>query len=331
MSGPRPPIRLSLRVNNDLDVDEFCAVAELAERAGFDQVWVSNDLFLHSAAVLISAAAVRTERIMLGCGIFNPYTIHPAELAMMAATLQDLSGGRFLLGLAAGAQQFLGWVGIDQQRPLSTTRTAVHAIRALIDGQTPSGEGWTEQAHLRIRATGTPIYLGAMSPRMLELAGECADGALPLLYPPEHFRTARDHIRTGLRRAGRNEADFDLPACFWCSVDLDPAAARAAMADKIAYYGPAFSPYLLGRAGIDPDEFTPVQAALDRGDPTLARALITETMLGLGISGGIDDVLSRCRWLVDQGATHLSFGPPLGPVPAAAIELIGAEVLPSLR
>lgn len=324
-------MRFSLRVNNDLDVGQFGAVAELAERSGFDQLWVSNDLFLQSAPVLLSAAAMRTESIALGCGIFNPYTIHPAELAMVAASLQELSGGRFRLGLAAGAAQFLEWVGIEQTRPLATTRAAITAVRALTTGGTPAEPGWTEQAHLRIPSSGVPIYLGAMSPRMLELAGECADGALALLYPPEHFTTAREHILVGLARAGRDPADFDLPACVWVSVDQDRDAARAALADKIAYYGAAFSPYLLERAGLSVADFHDVQAASDATDPALARSLIDDRMLRLGIAGGVDEVIDRCRWLVEHGARHLSFGPPLGPDPHRAIDLLGREVLPALR
>ncbi len=151
-------MRFSLRVNNDLGVEEFFAVAVRAERAGFDQLWVSNDLFWQSAPVLLSAAATRTERIMLGCGIFNPYTIHPAEIAMLAASLQDL---------------------------------------------------------------------------------------------------------------------------FWCSVDPDRDAARGALADKIAYYGAAFAPYLLERAGLRVSDFDGAQAAVDQGDHVLARSLVTDSMLRL--------------------------------------------------
>ena len=80
-----------------------------AEALGFDQVWVSDDLFLRSAPVLVTAAAVRTSRIGLGIGIMNPYSVYLAELAMLTATLQEASGGRFLLGVAAGAEEFLGW------------------------------------------------------------------------------------------------------------------------------------------------------------------------------------------------------------------------------
>ncbi|MGN6598641.1 MAG: LLM class flavin-dependent oxidoreductase, partial [Actinomycetes bacterium] len=93
----------SLRLNNDLDAATLTAIAQRAEAYGFDQLWVSNDLFLRSAPVLMGTLAARTSTIRLGIGILNPYSIHPSEIAMAAATLQEVSDGRFLLGLAAGS------------------------------------------------------------------------------------------------------------------------------------------------------------------------------------------------------------------------------------
>ena len=329
-------MRTSVRVNNDLRVDEVLALAEAAERAGFDQLWISHDLFQRSAPVLLAAAAARTERLHLGIGIANPYTVHPAELAMFAATMQEYSAGRFLLGLSAGAEDFLGWVGITHDRPLTRTAQALRAIRALLNGERPAdtdgvGPGWSDAAFLRTPPASTRIYLGAMSPRMLRLAGAEADGVLPLLFPPEHFVTARSHITQGMRDAGRNDADVDIAACFWCSVDADADAARSALARKLAYYGPAFSPYLLRRAGIEPDELEPIRQAVERGRISDAVRLVDERLLGLGIAGGVDDLIARCRRIMQLGATHLSFGPPLGPDPVAALELLGRSVLPALR
>ena len=82
-------LRTSLRLNNDLPVSTFVDLAVRAENAGFDQVWVSHDLFLRSAPVLLAAAAVATRRVILGMGALNPYSAHPVELAMHAATLQE--------------------------------------------------------------------------------------------------------------------------------------------------------------------------------------------------------------------------------------------------
>ena len=149
------PLVTSLRLNNDVPVDEFIELARLAESLEFDQIWVSNDLFFRSAPVLLAAAATATRRIALGTCILNPYSMHPAEIAMTATTLQELSGGRFLLGLAAGADDFLGWAGIARHAPLARTREAVIAIRALCCGLVPRRRPrrWRRlaaDAHLRI-------------------------------------------------------------------------------------------------------------------------------------------------------------------------------------
>ena len=329
-------MRFSLRLNNDTDPGALVELAEVAEAAGFHQLWVSNDLFLRSAPVLLAHVAARTSRIHLGTGIMNPYSVHPAELAMMAATLQEVTEGRFLLGLGAGAEDFLRWAGLERPAPLARTRQAVVAVRALLAGERPSeqpdaGPGWTSEAFLRTPGHPTPIYLGVMSPRMLALAGELADGALPLLFPPEHLPVAAAQAAEGARAVGRDPEDLDLAACVWASIDDDPEAARHALATKIAYYGPSFAPYLLERAGLSVEDFAPVTDELRRGGLDAAARRVTEPMLRLGIAGGADEVVARCRWLVDNGARHLSFGPPLGPDPRAAVEALGDQVLPAFR
>ena len=101
-------MKFSLRLNNDLPAADYLALARAAEAAGFDQFWVSDDLFLRSAVVILTAVAGATRRIEIGTCILNPYTIHPAEIAMIAATLDEVSGGRFNLGLSAGAA-WAGW------------------------------------------------------------------------------------------------------------------------------------------------------------------------------------------------------------------------------
>ncbi|MCI2956525.1 LLM class flavin-dependent oxidoreductase [Agromyces atrinae] len=328
--------RFSLRVNNDLDLPTLTGLAVAAENAGIDQLWVSNDLMMRSAPALLGALFQKTSRIELGIGIMNPFSVHPAELAMTAATLAEMSGGRFNLGLAAGSGEFLSWVGIDQQKPLTATREALRAIRALLAGERPvdvegAGAGWTRDAYLRLDPVHVPIYIGAMSPKMLEFAGAEADGVLALLFPPEHYETASALVATGAESAGRTLADVDMPACVWLALDDDREKADRALALKLAYYGGAFSPYLLARAGLETADFQPALDALRDGDEERAIDSITPQMLALGISGDPDTVIRRCRSLQELGATHLSFGPPLGPDPVGAIELLGQSVLPELR
>jgi 5,10-methylenetetrahydromethanopterin reductase len=204
-------VKFSVRVNNDLSVAELGALAVAAETAGFDQVWVSNDLFLRSAPVLAATLAARTSRIALGIGVMNPYSVHPAELAMMAATLQEASGGRFLLGIGAGAEQFLGWAGIPRTAPLATTMAAVATVRALLghhDVDPGLLPGWAREhadAALKFpQASPVPVYVGAMGPRMLAMAGAHADGGFrcpPI--PARHGTRSRRNSPTTAPRSPR--------------------------------------------------------------------------------------------------------------------------------
>ena len=327
-------LTFSLRLNNDIDVRTFVEMAVVAEDLGFDQIWLSHDLFFRSAPVVLAAAAAATRTISLGTCVLNPYSAHPAEVAMTALTLQELSEGRFLLGLAAGAEDFLAWAGIERLAPLRRTEAAVHAIRALCAGETPAagmGGGWTAEGFMRIPALPVPIYLGAMSPRMLALTGAVADGALPLLYPPESYSSVRRLIDDGARAGGRDPHELDVAACIWVSVDEDPVLAREPLARKLAYYGPSFSEFVLERAGIDPASLGPLRQAMDRGDVEAAVAAVGDDLLALGIAGPPATIVARCRGLIGAGARHLSFGPPLGPDPLRAITTLGTEVLPALR
>ena len=317
-------MKFSLRLNNDLPVDAYPRLARAAEEAGFDQFWVSDDLFLRSAWVILSAVAQATTRIQIGTCIVNPHTIHPAEMAMAAATLNELAHGRFLLGLSSGADDFLSWVGIEAERPVRTVRETIDTLRRLWRGEPGGAHGWTDQAYLRFEARPIPIYIGAMSPRMLRLIGEVADGGLPLLFPPEHFAEVMTYIQP---RPG-----VDVAACIWCSVTRDDrAAAEQVLRDKIAYYGHALSPTILRRLGLTKEDFAPIQQRLQAGDPEQAASLVTPEMLKIGVVGTAQDLVPRLDTLVELGAQHLSFGPPLGPDLFVAIEVLGREVLPRYR
>lgn len=326
----------SLRLNNDLPLAELRDIAVVAEDLGCEQLWVSNDLYLRSAPVLMGALAVATRQIKLGIAIMNPYSVHLAELAMIAATLAEVSGGRFLLGVGAGSEEFLGWAGIDRTRPLRTTGETVAGLRKLLghtdvdDADLPSWFGEHSVLRFPQPAGAVPVYVGGMAPKMLAMAGRLADGALPLLYPPEHFVTARAQVHSGLAAAGRDPADFDLPACIWVSLSADRSAGRSALAEKLAYYGPSISPYLLAEVGLRPADFRPAAALAQRGRRAEAATMIDDRMLRLGIAGDEADVVARCRSLRALGATHLSFGPPLGPDPLTAVRMLGERVMPAV-
>ncbi|MHB8644943.1 MAG: LLM class flavin-dependent oxidoreductase [Thermomicrobiales bacterium] len=324
-------MKFSLRLNNDLPIPEYVALAQAAEAGGFDQFWVSNDLFLRSVPVILAAVGQATTRIEIGTCVVNPYTIHPAEIAMMAATLDEISNGRFNLGIAVGGAELLKWINMKHTQPLATTRRAIAEINAILSGGT--AEEWTPEAYLRFAPRRrVPIYLGAMGPKMLRLAGEVADGVLPLLFPPEHFATVRPLIAAGAAAAGRSMNDIDLAACIWVSISNDYSAAEAALREKIAYYGAGLSPLILDRLGVTKADFGPIEhAMMTERDPEKARALVTDRMLRIGVVGTANDLIARLDSLVAMGARHLSFGPPLGPDPLGAVEQLGRHIIPRFR
>ena len=328
-------MKFSLRFNNDLRVHDYITYAKAAEAAGFDQFWVSDDLFLRSAPVILTAVALATERIEIGTCILNPYTVHPAEIAMFAATLDELSGGRFNLGISCGAEDFISnWLGMAFRQPRTLVVEAVKAINRLTSNQNAAMDGevlrWSEEAWLRFEARRrVPIYLGAMSPRMLEEIGAISDGGLPLLFPPEHFANILPYVELGLTRAGRNIEEIDLAACIWCSVSEDQRAAEAMLADKIAYYGHAMSPLILANLGLVREDFEQIRQTYHlAGDKAAARRLVTPKMMRIGIAGSSAELLARLESLVALGVRHLSFGPPLGPDIVAAIETLGRDIIP---
>jgi len=327
-------MRFSVRFNNDLPAREYPRLAHAAEIAGFDQFWVSDDLFLRGVWPILTACALATERIQIGTCIVNPYTIHPAEIAMQAAALDELSDGRFLLGLGAGAADFLGWVGLAQERPLTRMAETLEALRRLFAGERVALGGkelrsWSEEAYMRFPTRPIPLYLGATSPKMQRLIGAAADGGLPLLFPPELYATALANIRAGAADAGRDLGAIDVAACIWVSVDEDRAAAEDVLREKIAFYGHALSDLILDQLGVSRTEFEPIaQAVQAENDLAKAKALVTDKMLRVGVAGAGRDLITRLEGLVAQGATHLSFGPPLGPDRLAALATLGREVIP---
>src|SRR6266852_7425257 len=208
-------MRFSLRFNNDLEVSAYPPLAQAAERAGFDQFWVSDDLFLRSVWIILAAVAQATTRIQVGTCVVNPYTMHPAEMAMAAGALDELSGGRFCLGISSGANDFLNWIGITPERPVAVVAETVRSLRTLFGGERVARQGdfprgWTPEAYMRFPTRQMPIYIGAMSPAMLRAIGRIADGGLPLLFPPEHFATAMSLIQEGLDQSGRSTNEVDI-------------------------------------------------------------------------------------------------------------------------
>lgn len=330
---PDDELRLSVRWGSGVGAVNFVNAAMLAEKCGFDQIWTGNDLFARSGIIPMTLALNATEHIKVGSSVLNPVTMHPAELAGIAAALQDFSGGRFILGMGAGSEVFIPWAGITPASPLVRTRTGLRAVRALLEGRSPAevdgaGTGWHGNAKLKEGAAlPTPIYIGAMGPKMLQLAGREADGVIALCLPTSRFHWVKEQIEIGSAGTRR----IDLGVGLWVSTGDDQIAAERLMAHAIASYSGALSKDALAGAGYDVDRFDRIQELVTAGDLEGATDRVDKDMLKLGLTGSLTDITDQCLELIDQGARHISFGYPLGPTPMESIRLIGENVLPILR
>lgn len=308
----------------------------LADRLGFASVVFPHDTFRYSGLTLAAAVAQATERILLLPEGINPWSMHPSEIATGAAMLDEVSGGRAILGLGLHTDQFLGWAGIrvDPDSIVPVIRDTTAAIRALWRGETVAAQGehirWTDKAFFRLPPVrpDIPIYICPFGPDFLALSGAIGDGSLPMCTPPESARLMCSHIHRGAREAGRDPAQLDIVGFVWISCAAEARAAREQMAEIAATYGPYLDAGALATIGLTPDDFAPIKERMQRGDRAGARALVTEPMLRLGIFGTPHEICGQLESLFAAGVTHVSLGGPLGPDPRAAIELLGREVLP---
>jgi F420-dependent oxidoreductase-like protein len=223
-------------------------LAREAERLGYDSAWVA-EAYGSDAATVLAWLAAQTSSIHLGSAAFQIPARSPAMTAMTAATLDQLSGGRFRLGLGlSGPQVAEGWYGQRFARPLSRARDYLSVVRMALERQRVSYQGETLELPLpdgpgkALKLTISPaqprlpIYLGAMGPRNLALAGELADGWLGFLYAPEHAAGFREHLAAGAARAGRDLDGFDVAPNVQVHIADDLAAARDAMRPFLALY-----------------------------------------------------------------------------------------------
>jgi 5,10-methylenetetrahydromethanopterin reductase len=224
------PTPVAVYLQDAHPIREGMQIAQYAESRGFDAVWQAESRLVREATVPMAAFLAVTERIKVGSGVVNNWTRNPALLASTFSTLDDLAPGRVALGIGAWWDPLARKVGIERRKPLQAMRETVEAVRALLNDQNVTYDG--EFVHLdgveldyvyqERRPKAVPIYIGATGMKMMELAGEVADGVvLNYLVSPSYNQTAMEHLQVGAERAGRTVDDVDRPQLVVCSLDED--------------------------------------------------------------------------------------------------------------
>ncbi|MDX6650191.1 MAG: hypothetical protein QOI91_1921 [Solirubrobacteraceae bacterium] len=231
-----------------LTAEQQLAIVQEAERIGYESVWAAEAYGSDTATVLAWLAA-GTEKIDVCSGIFQIPGRSAGMTAMTAATLDQLSGGRFRLGLgSSGPQVSEGWHGVRFGKQLQRTREYVEVVRMMLrrerveyHGETielplPDGPGKPLKLTISPIQEEIPIYIAAIGPKNVALTGEIADGWLPIFFSPEHVQEFRPHLEEGAQRSGRSLDDFDIAPTVNVLISDDVEAARDAMRPILALY-----------------------------------------------------------------------------------------------
>ena len=305
--------------------------AKLAEDNGFGYVWITDHYNNRNAFVILSAIAKATNSVKLGTGVTNPFHVNPAVIASAIATINEMSGGRAILGLGAGDKFTLRQIGIEQRRPLRRVREAVEIIRKLSAGEVVNYEGEEfrfEGARMNFKITPFPIYVGAQGPKMLRLASEVGDGVIINASHPKDVEFAMKNLNP--------KQGFDVAVCSAFSVDKDRNVAVKAVKPVVAFIVSSCPKEVLDRHGIDEDKVESVRRALNeafaKGNWKAVTDAVTEDMIeAFSITGTPDEVVERIEELEHLGVTQFVVGSPIGKDKAKAIKMIGREILPNFR
>jgi len=222
---------LNLPYEGSLAFPEAVELAQRAEALGFESVWMP-EAYGTDAVSILGALAARTQRIRLGTGIVNVFSRTPALLAQTAATLDLISGGRFILGLGTSGHQVVsGWHGMAFDRPLVRMRETIAIVRQVLRRDRLIFEGEV----FRLDET-VPIYLATLTPGGLRLTGELADGWIPTLFSPGHMDLFRPELEAGAKISGRSLDSLAIAPHVPVSIDDDRARAREALKPWVALY-----------------------------------------------------------------------------------------------
>ncbi len=303
-----------------------------ADRLGYHSVWTS-EAYGSDAVTALAWIGARTQNIHLGTGIMQMPARTPAMTAMTAMTLDQLSGGRMLLGLGlSGPQVVEGWHGVSYGKPIGKTREYVEIVRKIFAREAPlvhsgkhyeipyqgddaTGLGKPLKSILHGR-TDLPIYIASIGPKNVTLTAEIADGWLPIFYAPEFYEPAfKEHVEAGFEKAGNGKSleNFDIAPTVYVAIDDDLEMARNQIRPMVALYvggmgakGKNFYHDLAARFGYEEAADT-IQDLYLSGKKGEAMAAVPDELIdAVALVGSKDRVRDRLQRWQDSEVTTLN-------------------------
>ena len=309
----------AIRLHGGMDSRACAAHAKYAEHHGFQTVWFAENPFQRGVLPAASACVLATTRIQVGIGVFNPFNRHPTLMAMEIGALDELSGGRAILGIGAGVPQTIEKFS-RFAKIADAMRDTISIIAPMLSGEEVVHAGKVFSAdHVRLsydlQRTRIPIYVAAMGQRMLRLCGEAGDGLLiSNMCPPSFTRRALELMGSGAKAIDR-KPPVEIVKYVPCVVASDGREARRAVKPAIgAMLGAYWTAYRATPAalaaigsdnGIDPDHFSKSLERLGEGEPA-ENVLGDEFVTAYGVAGTVDQCLDQCHDLGKTGVTQMT-------------------------
>lgn len=295
-----------------LPMDAIPELARIAEANGFDCAW-GGEANNKDPTVMLAAVAAVTKTLKIGSAVYHILGRTPATLALQTVGLDELSNGRFLLGLGVSNPTIAAWHGLPSDRPLGRVKEYLEVVRRAMNGEKLdfSGEFYSARGFkMAFKPSGRkiPVYLAAFGPMMTKLAGKLTDGVLINMANPGEIRRIAAQAREGAREAGKDPAAVEIICKVRCSIAKDRAQAREALSHALTYY--ALADYyrdLLTRMGFGA-EIEAMRAAWKSGGFHAARRLITDRLfegLPMAAATSVGEVWEKIKPYEEAGATRM--------------------------
>ena len=310
---------IGLRLGNEpeMGLADIQSLASLAEELGYGEVWMTEG-YGRDSLTQLTAIATATNHIRLGTGILPMFSRTPLITAMSAAGLSAVSDGRFILGLGVGNRPAVeDGHGVAYSQPMEHLRDMIQIVRGLLQGKDVSYQG--QAITVRHASLGeaaphgkVPIYIAALGPRMLRLAGELADGVLLSWTPASYLEQAIGLVRDGAVKAGRDPSEVEISGYVRVAVTDDLAAGRASLQSEIARYaGGAHYRSYFANTGFGQEMEGAAPARDHAGNPATAAAIGERMQQELGIVGPAEECRDRIDVLRKMGLAK----PVIAPLP----------------
>ncbi|MEO6956684.1 MAG: LLM class flavin-dependent oxidoreductase [Antricoccus sp.] len=323
-------MEIGLGLQSDKAVGEYAHIGRIAEDHGFDVISVFADLLYQPPIAALLEIAQATDRVRLGAACWNPFTMHPYEIAGQALALDQASQGRAYIGLARGS--WMDTIRVRQDRPVQAIEEAIAVIKALtsgddrgVDGDIFGLETDTSLRYPRFRDE-MPVLIGTWGPRLAAVAGQVADEVkIGGTANPAMVAVMTKRIAAA---AGRS---VGIVIGAVTVVDEDAEFARSLARTEVAMYID-----VVGRLDptldLPPGLLDEIHSLVQVGDSNAAGQLISDDILDMfAFAGSPEQVASQAQRLIDAGVQRVEFGTPHGRTGTSGIELLGSRVLPLLR